>query len=188
MLVKQRTVRRGREGKERVRKSPRRSILLYSISISVALKMSLWEKKTSALALSTLMLLYCLIIPFAHCHNKNKCIQQQQYDYAQTPTQGQYAAYNSTADNSITHAHKGRAETVSRWVYPHCHTHMSTHTMSILFSSGLYLVFLRVPALVLRPPSYLHPTPTELSLLFACLEFSWCLRGPEWGTKHTSQH
>lgn len=66
--------------------------------------------------------------------------------------------------------------------HPHTHTVCSLQFCSV---SCLYRGSCScAKAPVTPPPS----TPTQSSLLFACLEFSSWLRGPGWGAKYTSQH
>lgn len=70
--------------------------------------------------------------------------------------------------------------------YTHAQTHMHKHTctQSVLFGSALYLVFLRVPALVPRPQQHppLHP---DSSAPFVCLSGIQLLAEGAWARDKT---
>lgn len=74
-------------------------LLLY---IHEAVKMSRWWKP-SALFLSALLSTYCLMTLLTHWHNNNNANNSNNVImHRHPPTEGQYAAYNSAADNGIT--------------------------------------------------------------------------------------
>lgn len=75
--------------------------------------------------------------------------------------------------------------------YTHAQTHMHKHTctQSVLFSVLLCILSFSGSLLLCQGPNNTpHSTQTQAPPLFACLEFSFWLRGPGQGTKHTSQH
>lgn len=89
--------------KEREMKSRQSALtLLLLLYIHEAEKMSrCW--KPSALGLSALLSTYCLMTLLTHWHNNNNANDSNNVImHRHPPTEGQYAAYNSAADNGIT--------------------------------------------------------------------------------------
>lgn len=71
----------------------------------------------------------------------------------------------------------------------HKHTCTNTHALSLFFSVLLCILSFSGSLLLCQGPNNTpHSTQTQAPPLFACLEFSFWLRGPGQGTKHTSQH
>lgn len=119
--------------------------------------------KPSALALSAFLFLYCLIIPFTRWHNNNNAYSSNNMIMHRHPHRDN-VLHTIAMQIMALHVHTKaeqrpcRAASLSasyhtRKANTHTHTDAQTHhthTLSVLFGSALYLVFLRVPA-VPRP-------------------------------------
>lgn len=150
--------------------------------------------KPSALSLSTLLSIYCLMTPFTHLHNNNNANDSNNVIMHRHPRRDnmlhtiamQIMALQSRVRDGLRVCplfiiHRGFCKQTDR------QTH--THTLSSLFGSAVYLVFIRDPVLLCQGPTN-PPTPPKLSYSF-CLPVGnlapgW--GGLVWGTKPTSQH
>lgn len=149
--------------------------LLLLLYIHEAEKMSrCW--KPSALGLSALLSTYCLMTLLTHWHNNNNANDSNNVImHRHPPTEGQYATYNSAADNGITAWRAAGPATVYRAPPRPQHTHCLLSLVLLCISSLSTGTLLLCQGPTKPPPP--HP-PTRLLLLFACGEFGSWLRGP----------
>lgn len=164
-------------------KTRRRIIILLLLLYSWCFEDEL-VGKPSALSLSTLWSIYCLMTPFTHLHNNNNANDSNNVIMHRHPRRDnmlhtiamQIMALQSRVRDGLRVCplfiiHRGFRTQTDR------QTH--THTLSSLFGSAVYLVFIRDPVLLCQGPTNPpHSTQTQLLLLFACREFGSWLRGP----------
>lgn len=95
------------------------------------------------------------------------------------PTEGQYAAYNSAADNGIRAQAPWRAAgpaAVYRIPPRPRHTHTRTHTVFSLWFCSVSRLYRQGPCSCAKAP--LSPASSPTLLLFVCGDFGSWLRGP----------
>lgn len=182
------TLRGGREkNAEPEMKTRQRIIILLLLLYSWCL-----EDEPSALSLFTLLSIYCLMTPFTHLHNNNNANDSNNVIMHRHPQRDnmlhtiamQIMALQSRVRDGLRDCplfiiHRGFRTQTDR------QTH--THTLSSLFGSAVYLVFIRDPVLLCQGPTNPPPAPK--------LSYSFCLPvgnlAPGWGglvrrTKPTS--
>lgn len=143
--------------------------LLLLLYIHEAEKMSrCW--KPSALGLSALLSTYCLMTLLTHWHNNNNANDSNNVImHRHPPTEGQYAAYNSAADNGITAWRAAGPATVYRAPPRPQHTHCLLSLVLLCISS------LSTGTLLLCQGPTKPPPPSTAATPFVRLWGIWLL-------------
>lgn len=145
------------------------------LHIHEAVRMSWWWKP-SAIGLSALLSTYCLMTLLTHWYNNNNANDSNNVImHRHPPTEGQYAAYNSAADNGITAQAPWRAAGLAA-VYRAPLRPRHTHTVFSLWFCSVSRLYQQGPCSFAKAP--LNPASSPTLLLFACGDFGSWLRGP----------